>query len=339
MDGGSGGGAHPAVRAHHVLTFQSPKLVFFLAEYAEFVGEVHILDIGLHPEFLEKVPAAFHLITAADAVAMRRPRARYSHKGTFGHALLLGGSRGKWGAIALATRACVKSGAGLVTAHTNVEGAALIGFHAPEAMTSHDTHPDRLTELPDTAPYHAIGVGPGMGTHTEAARMLKKLIQEAGKPLVLDADALNILAEEKTWMSFLPKGSILTPHPGEFARLTGEKFSHKAAMEKQREMSQKLGVFILLKGAHSSLSTPEGDVFINTTGNAGMATGGTGDVLTGIITGLLASGYSPLHAAALGMYVHGRAGDNALASTSMESLSATDLIHGLGVAFNDLGYA
>lgn len=338
-DGDYEGDSLPAVHAHHVLTFQSPKLVFFLAEYAAFVGEVHILDIGLHRDFLEKVKVAYHLVTAADARAMRQPRARYSHKGTYGHALLVGGSRGKWGSIAMTARACVKAGAGLVTVHTNREGATLLGYHVPEAMASHDPDPDALTELPDLSPYQVIAAGPGMGTAKEAARALKKLIQEAGKPVVLDADALNILAEEKTWMSFLPKGSVLTPHPGEFARLAGEKFSHKAAMEKQREMSEKLGIYILLKGAHSSLSTPEGDVFINTTGNAGMASGGTGDVLTGIVTGLLASGYSGLHAAALGMFIHGKAGDDALEFTSMESLSATDLIDGLGAAFNDLGYA
>lgn len=338
-DGNAEAAKAPAVAARHILTFQTPKLAFFLAEYDDRIGEVHILDIGLHADFLEKTDADFHLFTEREAREVRRPRTRFSHKGSYGHALIIGGSRGKWGAAVLAAQACLKSGAGLVTAHLAAGGRLAAGIRVPEAMISEDPAEHHFTEVPPLAPYKAVGIGPGLGTAEETGRALKLLIQECKVPLVLDADALNIIAENKTWLAFLPKGSILTPHPGEFARLIGEKSSHREGMEKQRELSVKHGIYILLKGACSSLSTPSGKIVINATGNPGMATGGTGDVLTGIITGLAASGYSPFEAAALGMYIHGKAGDEALKTKSVEALTAGDLTAMIGPAFNDLGYA
>src|SRR5690554_3786868 len=208
----------------------------------------------------------------------------------------------------------------------------------PEIMISADESETKFTKLPDLSPYSAICVGPGIGQSEETVRALKLLIQEAKIPLVLDADALNILADNPTWLAFLPKDSILTPHPGEFSRLTGTKLSHFESIEKQREISQKNGIYILLKGANSTLSFPDGRVLINSTGNPGMASAGMGDSLTGIITGLLASQYSPLEAAALAMFVHGRAGDLALKNQSVESLVASDLIENIGNAFESLNH-
>ncbi len=329
----------PAVRADHVLTFQLPKLAFFLAEYDDCIGEVHILDIGLHPEYMEKTDAEFHLFTERDAAAVRKRRRRFSHKGTFGHALIIGGSPGKWGAAVLAAESCLRSGAGLVTVRIPGGGAQPVGIRLPEAMTALDPDPEFFTEVPDLTPYSAVGIGPGLGTDEKTVRAFKLLLQQCKVPLVIDADALNILAEHKTWLAFLPKGSILTPHPGEFSRLIGEKASHRDGLERQRELSAKRGVNILLKGAYSSLSTPDGKIIFNRTGNPGMATGGTGDVLTGVITGLLASGYGPVEAAALGMFIHGKAGDEALACSSGEALIAGDLTAFLGKAFQKTGYA
>jgi NAD(P)H-hydrate epimerase len=208
----------------------------------------------------------------------------------------------------------------------------------PELMLSVDPSSNAITDLPPLDPYTAIAAGPGLGTSAEAATVLKRLIQESKVPLVLDADALNILAENKTWLAFLPKGTILTPHPGEFARLTGAQLSHYDGIEKQREMSRKYSIYILLKGAHSSLSLPDGQVLINSTGNPGMASAGMGDTLTGIIAGLLGAGYGPMKAAALGMFVHGLAADLAIGHESQESLLASDLIAHLGRAFNQIGY-
>jgi NAD(P)H-hydrate epimerase len=322
-----------AIRAHHVLTFQSPKLSFFLAEYAPFIGQVHVLPIGLHAGYMDTVETTFELVDSPFAARLRRPRQRFAHKGTHGHALLIGGSAGKWGAITLAAMGCMRAGVGLLTVHCGAQGHSTLLHHLPEAMLSTDDA-GHFGYLPPLEGYKAIGVGPGMGRHEESARALKLLIQECRVPLVLDADALNILAENLTWLSFLPQGTVLTPHPGEWARLAGGPMRHSEALELQREWSRKYGIYILLKGAHSSLSTPQGKVYINLTGNAGMATAGMGDALTGIITGLLAQGYGPAEAAALGMYVHGKAGD--LAPQSPESLLASDVIACLGAAFNSL---
>jgi len=325
------------VRADHLLTFQVPKLAFYLEGSAQLIGERIILEIGLHPEFLVDVRTDYHILTDNNIAAMRHSRGTFDHKGTFGHVLIIAGSEGKRGAALMATEAALRAGAGLVTLHTDKEGGRLIHQWLREAMVSLDPSNDgSLTDLPNLKPYNAIAMGPGSGTADETAKALKRLIQESPVPLLLDADALNILAENPTWLAFLPKGSILTPHPGEFAKLIGEKKTHYQNIEAQRELSRKNGIYILLKGGKSTLSLPDGQVLINDTGNPGMGTGGMGDVLTGIIGGLLASGYPPMQAAALGMWVHGRAADNALEKESVESLIATDVIAYLGRAFKSL---
>ncbi len=325
------------VRSNYLLTFQVPKLAFFLADSAPLIGELIILDIGLHPGFLNEVDTKYHVLRDGNVAAMRPPRRVFDHKGTFGHALIMAGSEGKRGAALMATQAALRAGAGLVTLHTDKAGAALLHGAAPEAMVSIDPSDDgSLTELPDLKKYNSIAMGPGSGTSDETAKALKLLIQNSPVPLLLDADALNILAENPTWLAFLPKGSILTPHPGEFARLIREKKTHYQNIESQIELSRKYGIYILLKGGKSTLSLPDGQVLINNTGNPGMGTGGMGDVLTGIIAGLLASGYQPMHAAAMGMYIHGRASDIALEKESVESLIATDVVKYLGRAFQSL---
>jgi NAD(P)H-hydrate epimerase len=325
------------VRCNCLLTFQVPKLSFFLADTAPLIGEVIILDIGLHSAFLNDVDTKYHVLTDGNVAAMRQPRKVFDHKGTFGHALILAGSEGKRGAALMAVRAALRAGTGLVTLHTDRAGASFLHNSSPEAMVSIDpSHNGSLTEIPDLKKYNAIAIGPGSGTSDETAKALKLLIQNSPVPLLVDADGLNILAENPTWLAFLPKGSILTPHPGEFARLIGEKKTHYQNIESQIELSRKCGIYILLKGGKSTLSLPDGQVLINTTGNPGMGTGGMGDVLTGIIAGLLASGYQPMQAAALGMYIHGRAADIALEKESVESLIATDVIAYLGRAFQSL---
>jgi NAD(P)H-hydrate epimerase len=327
------------VRADYTLTFQVPKLAFYLAESAPLIGNLVILDIGLHTDFLREVKADFHLLTDQTVGAMRQSRGSFDHKGTFGHALIIAGSEGKRGASLMAAEAAMRSGPGLVTLHTDKAGGVLLHQWMREGMVSLDPSDDgRFTELPDLSPYQSIAVGPGSGTSDETAKALKLLIQESPVPLILDADALNILSENPTWMAFLPEGSILTPHPGEFAKLIREKKTHYQNIQAQIELSRKYGIYILLKGGRSTLSLPDGQVLINSTGNPGMATGGMGDVLTGILAGLLASGYKPMQAAALGMYIHGRAGDLALQRESVESLMATDIMKDLGRAFQSLNY-
>lgn len=325
------------VRTDFLLTFQLPKLAFYLAESAFFAGKVVVLDIGIHPDFLREVETKYHLLTDVNVGGMRRRRRAFDHKGTFGHALILAGSEGKRGAALMAVSGALRAGAGLVTLHTDTEGARLLHQYVPEAMVSKDTSEGEcLSELPELSAYNAIAIGPGLGQADGTALVLKQLIQISRVPILLDADALNILAENPTWMAFLPKGSILTPHPGEFARLVGENKTHFQHIEAQVDLSRKYGIYILLKGGKSTLSLPDGQVLINNTGNPGMASAGMGDVLTGIIVGLLASGYRPMQAAALGMYIHGRAADMALQNQSVESLIATDVVRNLGGAFQSL---
>jgi len=324
------------INARHTLTFQNPKLSFFLAENEMKVGEVHVLDIGLSQEFINSIESSYQLVDDEMAGALYRKRNTYSHKGTFGHALLMGGSEGKWGAIALSARACLKSGAGLLTVHCAKSGTEIVHQAVNEAMLNADPENEFISEIPDLAAYKVIGIGPGIGKREETLRAFKRLIQNSPAPLVIDADALNILAENKTWMAFLPAGSILTPHPGEFSRLADFRGTHYDAVQKQIELSRRHNVYILLKGAHSTVTTPNGQIFVNSSGNPGMASAGMGDTLTGIVTGLMSSGYTSAESAVLGMYIHGKAGDLALENESVESLIASDLINYLGRAFQGL---
>lgn len=324
------------VKADYTLSFQFPKLSFLFPENEYFVGNWPILPIGLHPDFINSEPCRNYLVEFADVRAILKPRARFSHKGTYGHALLIGGSKGKIGATVLMGRACLRSGTGLVTAHLPACGYTVIQTAVPEIMVSVDEDENVCTQLPRLDSFSAIAAGPGLGTEKNTANMLKHLIQEATVPLLLDADALNILSDNPTWLAFLPKGTILTPHPGEFARLAGKTSNSFDRLEILRSFCIKHSLNIVLKGAYTVICSPLGNCYFNPTGNPGMATGGSGDVLTGIIAGLLAQGYNQTEACIMGVYLHGLAGDLAAESTGYEALVAGDIIDNLGKAFNDL---
>jgi ADP-dependent NAD(P)H-hydrate dehydratase / NAD(P)H-hydrate epimerase len=321
------------IKADHTYSFELPKLAFLFPENEFYVGNWEIVPIGLHPDFLKDAQTKNHLIDEALVRSLMHPRAKFAHKGSFGHALLIAGSSTKTGAAILAAEACLRSGTGLL--HVHLPSKALIPLQSvvPEAMISEDESPTHFTGLPDIINYTAIGIGPGLGTHSETAQALKLLIQNAKVPTVLDADALNILSENKTWMAFLPAGSILTPHPGEFERLAGKWSDSFERLDLQRKMSQRFNIYIVLKGAHTSITTPLGEAWFNSTGNPGMATAGSGDVLTGIITGLVAQRYTPFSAAILGVFLHGLAGDIAAADKSEEGLIASDIVQSIGKAF------
>jgi hydroxyethylthiazole kinase-like uncharacterized protein yjeF len=267
---------------------------------------------------------------------MLKPRARFSHKGTYGHALLIAGSYGKIGAAVLGAKSCLRSGVGLLTAHIPKCGYEILQTTVPEAMVIADDEEQEFSEVKDLSKYNAIGIGPGIGTSEKAAKGLKMLIQRASVNMVLDADALNILSENPTWLSFLKPESIITPHPGEFARLAGKSSSAFEAYHKQREFAIKYRIYVVLKGAYTSIATPSGEVYFNSTGNPGMATGGSGDTLTGIILALLAQGYSPKNAAIMGVYIHGLAGDIAASEVGENALIAEDITNCLGKAFLSL---
>mgnify|MGYP002619707587 CR=1 FL=1 len=321
------------VRADYTLSFQFPKLSFFFPESENFTGEWEILPIGLDPEFIAGAKTSHFLTEAADVAALLKVRKRFSHKGNYGHALLVAGSYGKMGAAVLAARACMRSGAGLLTVHVPQAGYQVMQTAFPEAMLSVDENDNYFSGLKNTAAYNAIAIGPGLGTAEASARGLKLLIQNSRFPLVLDADALNLLSENKTWLSFLPPGSILTPHPREFERLAGKAQDSFERKNMQVDFSKKYNVYVILKGAFTSISTPDGKCFFNPNGNPGMASGGSGDVLTGVLLGLMAQGYTPLGASLAGVFLHGLAGDLAARKMGYEALIASDIIRNLGKAF------
>ena len=324
------------VKATHTLTFAPLKLAFVFPENDVFIGRWHLLEIGISKTYLENVETRNYYTQREDLAHLVKPRNFYSHKGQFGHALLICGSTGKMGAAILGARSCLRSGAGLVTVHIPRNGNSILQTAVPEAMVVLDEGDNEFSSAGDISTYTSIAIGPGIGQSPQAARGLKHLIQNYPLPLILDADALNILSENKTWLSFLPRGSILTPHPKEFERIAGKTENHFERNNLQRELSVRLGIYIILKGAHSAVTTPDGSCFFNSTGNPGMATAGSGDVLTGIIAGLLAQGYSPQTTSLLGTYIHGLAGDFAANDKGYEALIAGDIIENLGNAFLSL---
>lgn len=321
------------VRADFTLTFEVPKLSLLFAEHFPFVGEWRVLPIGLDQDFIGQLPTDVFLVDPEMIAGLIQHRPRVAHKGHFGHALIMAGSKGKMGAAILALKACVHSGAGLTTGHVPECGLVPAQISVPEAMCSVDEAMDFISQVPELDGFSAIGVGPGLSQDPQTANALKLLIQNARVPLVLDADALNILAENPAWQAFLPKGSILTPHPKEFERLAGKYSNDHDRLDAARELARKLGVVLVLKGAYTAICSPEGKAFFNNTGNAGMATGGSGDVLTGVITGLLAQGYNSTNAAILGVYWHGLAGDEAAKSYGQPAMAAGDIVQHLGKAW------
>ena len=322
-----------AIRASHTFTFQFPKLSFFFPEHDEILGDWEVLPIGLHPAAIEQFQTPYFFLTESFISEKIVRRKKFSHKGTYGHALLIAGSYGKMGAAVLAARAALRAGCGLLTCHVPHESYKIMQVSVPEAMCSIDPSDLMFTEFPDLSLFSAVGAGPGIGKKCNCQRALKSLLLAAPAKLVLDADALNILSENKEWLDLLPENTILTPHPKEFERLVGKTNNSYSQLQEQLAFSAKYKVLVALKGAHSRISFPDGRVFFNTTGNPGMATAGSGDVLTGIVLGLLAQEYSAEDAVLLGVYLHGLAGDLAAKKRSQYSLIAGDITEYLGKAF------
>ncbi len=314
------------IRASHTLSFQFPRLAFMFPSNEQYLGSWHLIDIGLHPEGVRLAETKYHYLQASDIRMLYRHRRKFAHKGHFGHAYLMAGSYGKVGAAILSARAAIRTGAGLLTVHLPQCGYQSIQTAVPEAMCIPDQHPHFISEVPDLNGYNVAGVGPGTGTDEQTARALKLLIQNTTTPMVIDADALNILSENLTWCGFLPKSSVFTPHPGEFDRIAGKTTDDHDRLDKAVELAHRFQVFIVLKGAHTVIVCPDGRCYFNSTGNPGMATGGSGDVLTGMILGWMAQNYTPLHACLLGVYLHGRAGDLAASRKGQEGLTASDVI-------------
>lgn len=324
------------VRATHTLTFQFPKLSFFFLENEQFTGSWHMLPIGLHEAFIGAIDTSYFYTLQDDVAGLLKHRSKFSHKGTFGKGLLIAGSYGMMGAAVLSARAAIRSGIGLVTAHVPHFGYKIMQSAVPEALISIDESDITFTEYPDLSGFSAVAAGPALGKRVNSQKALKKLLENIKVPLVLDADALNIIGENKDWLELLPANTILTPHPKEFERITRPVTDSYERLNLQIEFSRRYNVIVVLKGAYTCISEPYGYCHFNSTGNPGMATGGTGDVLTGIILSLLAQQYKPLDAALCAVFVHGLAGDIVREVQGEEALIASDIIENLGMAFSKL---
>ena len=324
------------VKANYTLSFQCYKLAFLVAENAAFIGDVVILDIGLLTEFLGSMENNLELIDKSIIRSIYKPRNRFAHKGNFGHAMIITGSYGKIGASVLAAKACLRSGVGLLTCFVPKCGYDILQTAVPESMIMIDANSSIITKIDnDVLKYDSIGIGPGLGTASETRSVVKELISIYKKPMVIDADALNGLSMEKNLPS-LPPGSVLTPHPKEFERLFGESKNDFERIEKTLNNAKLLNCLIVLKGHHTFIACPNGKGYFNNTGNAGMATAGSGDVLTGMITSLLAQEYNSEDASILAVYLHGLAGDIVAKEFSKEAMIAGDIIESIGNAFKQL---
>ena len=320
-------------QADYTLSFQVPKLALYLPENDPYVGEWQLLHIGLEEDFIESCPSDYETLDSEHIGDLILPRLKYSHKGSYGHALIIAGSLGKTGAAILATQACLRGGAGLVSVHCPKVAYPLLQATCPEAMVISNRGRDHHTRMKIDLDYRAAGIGPGLGLHDETHSFFKYFLKKANSPLVLDADAINIIAQDLSLLDHIPAGSIFTPHPKEFERLAGSFANSYERIEKQIDLAQRTQSCVLVKGAHTCIASPKAKVYFNTTGNPGMATGGSGDVLTGILTALLAQGYTTVDACRVGVYWHGLAGDLAAREQSEQAMIAGDLVAFMGKAW------
>ncbi|MDY6206598.1 MAG: NAD(P)H-hydrate dehydratase [Prevotella sp.] len=325
------------IRADVTLTFQMKKLSFLMADIQQFIGKLQIIDIKLNQDFIKRTETAYNIIEKEDVKRLLKPRNDFAHKGMMGNALIIAGRYGMAGAAVLATKACLRAGAGRVTTLTPKKNCAILQASIPEAILHIDNEETYFSEAIAPEDFDAIGIGPGLGQTENTAIAMIAQIRRSQIPIVIDADAINILANHRAWIQQLPKEIIMTPHPKEFERLDGNHSNGDyERLSKARDMAKTLHAYILLKGHYSALCLPNGNIVFNSTGNSGMATAGSGDVLTGIITALLARGYKREDACLLGMYLHGLAGDLAAEELGKESLIAGDIIDYLPKAFRKL---
>lgn len=330
-------GSNAIIKATYTLSFQCYKLALLIPENEKYFGRVHILNIGLLPDYLNSTETIYEYIEESNITTIYKPRKAFSHKGSFGHALLIAGSYGKMGAAVLSAQACLRTGSGLLTCAVPGCGYTIMQISVPEAMVITDENEQNISSVAaDLLRYDAIGIGPGLGTAKETQEAFRQIIVRNDKPVVIDADGLNILSLNAEMLSEIPHSSILTPHPKEFDRLFGDCAGDFERLQLAINKAVEWKLIIVLKGHHTAITMPSGKCYFNSTGNPGMATGGSGDVLTGILTSLLAQGYAAEHAAILGVYLHGLAGDFAALHKSEEALIASDITAHLHVGFKKI---
>lgn len=323
------------VEADYTLSFQAPKMTFFLPETMDFVGELQLLDIGLDREFLAKTESETYLIGKEEAASLYRSRKQNSHKGDYGRVLIVGGSYGKMGSVLLSAKAALRMGTGLCSLYIPKCGYDIIQTGLPEAMVLTDKEDKVISDFPEDFETDVVCFGMGADTDEKTVQAFKKLLQNVQSPMLVDADGLNILSKSKDLLEFLPENSVLTPHPGELKRLIGEWKDDFEKLEKTKALSKKHKIIIVIKGAHTFILNQD-EIFINTSGNPGMSTAGSGDVLSGVITSLMGQKYSSVVAAVLGVYLHGISGDIAASQLGYEGVMATDIADNLGKAVKSL---
>ncbi|MCF7560676.1 NAD(P)H-hydrate dehydratase [Sabulilitoribacter multivorans] len=323
------------VWAGYTLSFASPKLVFFLPETAKYTVQWEVLDIGLDQEFLHTTQTEAELIGKFEVLPNYIPREKFANKGQFGHSLIIGGTYGKIGAVTLSSRAALSAGAGLVTAYIPKCGYTVLQSSLPEAMVITDVDEERITSIDFDLEPTVIGIGMGVGTHSKTVSAFEVFLKTNKVPLVIDADGINILSKKKTLLKLLPPQTVITPHPKELERLIGAWSNDFDKLKKAKAFSKKYDVILLIKGAHT-ITIYDDKLYVNTTGNPGLATAGSGDVLTGIITGLISQGYNPVVASIIGVYLHGKSADIAVEDLGYQSLIASHVIEYLGEAYLDL---
>jgi len=322
------------IEAFQVLTFQTPKLAFLLPENEDYCLNWDILSIGLDQEFIDSVKTDFNLIEKQDVLSKYKMRSKFSHKGDFGHSLIIGGSFGKIGAVSLASKSALKIGSGLVSAYIPKCGYAILQASIPEVMVEVDDE-NQIQHFNFKTKANVIGIGVGLGTSNKTQEGFVKFLKQNKLPLVIDADALNILSKNKDLLKLLPKDTVLTPHPKELERLIGKWKNDFEKLKKVQKFTKKYKLILVVKGAYTIIADKE-KIYFNTTGNPALATAGSGDVLTGIITGLIAQDYNPFDASIFGVYLHGLTADIALQNQPYETFMASDIIGNLPQAFVDL---
>jgi len=323
------------IHSDYTLTFQQPKLSFLLSDFGNFVKNWQVLDIGLSSEFVKKVETNLQLLTDKDVQKRFKPRGKFSHKGTFGHALIIAGSIGKMGASVLCTKAALRSGVGLVSALVPKCGNDIMQTTNPEAICELSLEKNYVSGKLNWDNYSSIGIGPGIGKEKGTKHLIEQVFENFNGSIVLDADALNIISEDKSLLEKIPQNSILTPHPKEFDRLFGKSDSASNRLNNQIIQAKLLKCYIILKGTYTSICCPNGSVFFNNTGNSGLSKGGSGDVLTGLITGLLAQGYNQNDACIISVWIHGLAGELASMKKNEITMTAMDVVDCFSEAIED----
>ncbi len=324
------------IQADFTFTFQNPKLAFFFPENEQYVGQWEVLDIGLKDPETELTQTPYFFTEGADMASLLKTRSKFAHKGSVGNALLIAGKKGMAGAAILSSKACLRGGVGKLTVHTPEANVPVLQISVPEAVVEADTDPNCFSQSFDTHQYDAMAIGPGIGTESYTVQAFIEQVTMSKCPMVIDADALNILGSHRGWINQLPRKSVLTPHKKELFGLISTTRNSYEELERTRELCARQQIYIVIKGAYSAVVTPEGAVYFNSTGNPGMATAGSGDVLTGIILALLAQSYGSEPSARLGVYLHGLAGDLAAAELGYEGLISSDIIEKLPYAFKTL---